>query len=257
MKKGLKSVMNKLYKASAAILSVGVFALAGCTPAASPAISFPESITVQTAQKNVITVQGSEAVKVVPDMAQIRFGISTQASDAKACQEKNNEDITRVIQFLKESGISDESLQTSNYGMNPIYDYSSGRTAVGYEMQTKIVVSDITIDQAETLLGACVDRGINNIDSVSYLSSQYDACYQEALAKAIESARQKAQVMAEASGCTLGPVVHVEEHSSSQAARYDNSFMAKSMAPGAIADVVMEPGQVSIEALVSVEFAIE
>ena len=136
MKKGLKSVMNKLYKASAAILSAGMFTLAGCTPAASPAISFPESITVQTAQKNVITVQGSEAVKVVPDMAQIRFGISTQASDAKACQEKNNEDITRVIQFLKESGISDESLQTSNYGMNPIYDYSSGRTAVVYEMQT-------------------------------------------------------------------------------------------------------------------------
>ena len=61
MKKGLKSVMNKLYKASAAILSAGMFTLAGCTPAASPAISFPESITVQTAQKNVITVQGSEA----------------------------------------------------------------------------------------------------------------------------------------------------------------------------------------------------
>lgn len=247
--------MTKLHTLSIiAVISIAALSLTGCSSTAAP--SFPDTITVQTAERNIITVQSSETVKAVPDMAQIRFGVSTQAEDAKACQEKNNEDLTRVIQFLKDSGIPDESLQTSNYGMNPIYDYTSGRTAVGYEMQTNITVSDITIDQAETLLGACVDKGINNIDSVSYLSSQYDACYQEALAKAIESARQKAQVMAEASGCTLGAVVHVEEYSSSQAGRYDSSFIARS-ANTAMADMVMEPGQLSVEAQVSVEFAIE
>lgn len=251
--------MTKLHNLSiTTIISIAALSLTGCSAAAvpAPAPSFPDTITVQSAERNIITAQGSEAVKVVPDMAQIRFGVSTQAEDAKSCQEKNNEDLTRVIDFLKGSGIPDESLQTSNYGMNPIYDYTSGRTAVGYEMQTSITVSDITIEQAETLLGACVDQGINNIDSVSYLSSQYDACYQEALAKAIESAREKAQVMAEASGCNLGAAVHVEEYSSSQAGRYDNSFIARS-SKEVLADMVMEPGQLSVEAQVSVDFAIE
>lgn len=252
--------MIKLHNLSiTTIISITALSLTGCSPAAAVTASpFPDTITVQTAERNIITAQGSETVKVVPDMAQICFGVSTQAEDAKTCQEKNNKDLTKVIDFLKGSGIPDESLQTSNYGMNPIYDYTSGRTAVGYEMQTNITVSDITIEQAETLLGACVDQGINNIDSVSYLSSQYDTCYQEALAKAIESARKKAQVMAEASGCTLGAAVHVEEYSSSQTARYENSFIARATnSPGAMADMVMEPGQLSVEAQVSVDFAIE
>jgi hypothetical protein len=242
---------------AAALISISALAIAGCSTPQTPAI--PDVITVQTKEQNVISVNSSEAVKVVPDMAQIRFGISTQAEDAKACQEKNSEDLNRVIQFLKDSGFSDTSIQVSNYGMNPIYDYSSGRTPVGYETQATIVVSDITIDQAAVLLGDCVDRGINNIDSVSYLSSKYEECYQEALTQAIDAARQKAQVMAEAGGCTLGSVVRIQEYSSSQAARYDNtSFTARSLNNGVMAaDMVMEPGQLSIEAQISVDFSIQ
>ena len=239
------------------ILTLATLTLSGCAVPSSTPAPYPDMLTVQTTERNVITVQSSETIKAVPDMAQIRFGISTQAEDAKTCQEKNTTDLARVIDFLKSSGIPDKSLQTSSYGMNPIYDYTSGRTAVGYEMQTNLTVSDITIDQAEILLGACVDKGINNIDSVSYLSSQYDACYEEALTKAIESARQKAQVIADAGGCTLGSIVRVEELSSSQTARYANSFIEKSMAPGSVADTIMEPGQLNIAAQVSVEFAIE
>ena len=82
-----------------------------------------------------------------------------------------------------------------------------------------------SIEQTGALLSACVEAGINNIDRVSYLSSQYDACYQEALSKAIEAARKKAEVMAQASGCTLGSVVHIEEYLGSQEARY-NSYSA-------------------------------
>lgn len=238
----------------AAVTAAGLLFVAGCGGSQTPA--FPDVITVRSAEPSVITVQGAETVKIVPDMAQVRFGISTQAKDAKECQQKNSEDLKQVIDFLKQSGIPEESLQTSNYGMNPIYDYTSGRTAVGYEMQTTIIVSDITIEETGTLIGACVDRGINNIDSISYLSSQYETCYEEALVKAIETARQKAQTMAQASGCTLGPVVRVQENSSSQAAKYDNTFVARSLSSG-MADVVMEPGQVSIEAQVSVDFSIE
>lgn len=232
-------------------------ALSGCAaPAPASAIEFPDVINVQSAERNVITVNSSEAVRVTPDMAQICFGVSTQTEDAKSCQEKNNQDLKRVIQFLKDSGIPDESLQTSSYGMNPVYDYSSGRTPVGYEMRAAITVSDITIDQAGTILGDCVQQGINNIESVSYLSSRYEECYQEALAKAVESARQKALVLAEAGGCTLGEVIRVEEQSSSHAARYDSSYTARSNNGVMGADMVMEPGQVSIEAQVLVEFAI-
>ena len=182
-------------------------------------------------------------------MAEIRFGVSTQEKTAKACQEKNNEDLTKVIQFLKDFGIAEESIQTSNYGLNPIYDWSSGQTLTGYEMETSLTVSDVTIDQTGTLLTACVDAGINNINRITYFSSQYDACYQEALTKAIDSARQKAQAIAEAGGCTLGAVVHVEEYADSQEARYNGYAKAAKTAGGfeaSMEDMAVEPGQVDI-----------
>lgn len=245
-------ILRKLYIAAAVSATA---ALSGC---AAPAIAVPDAINVQSAQQNTITVNSSEAVKVTPDIAQICFGVSTQTEDAKSCQEKNSEDLGRVIQFLKDSGIPDESLQTSSYGMNPVYDYSSGRTPVAYEMHTTITVSDVAIDRAGELLGACVQQGINNIESVSYLSSQYEDYYREALAKAVESARQKALILAQAGSCTLGKVIRVEEQSSSLTGRYDGSFTARSFSNGIMgADMVMEPGQVSIEAQVVVEFAIE
>ncbi len=248
--------MNRLQRISAAAaVSVAAAALSGCGAAGE--ITLPDVITVQSEEENVITVSGSETVKVVPDMAQIRFGITTQAEDAKTCQDNTNKDLSRVLQFLKDSGIPDESVQNSNYGMNPIYDYSSGRTPVGYEMQATILVSDVTLDQAAVLLTACVDKGINNIDSISYTSSRYKECYEEALVQAIDEARQKAQALAEAGGCALGEVVRIQELSS-RSAQYDSSYVARSANSGLMgADMVIEPGQVSVEAMVSVDFAIQ
>jgi len=254
--------MNSIQKLlSAAALSLCAAGLAGCTQAQAPqAMSFPNTLQVQSVEQNVITVQSSETVKVVPDMAEIHFAVSTQEKDAKTCQEKNNEDLARVIQFLKDFGIADESIQTSNYGLNPIYDWSAGQTVTGYEMETSLTVSDVSIEQTGTLLSSCVDAGINNIRQISYFSSQYDSCYQEALAKAIEASRQKAQAIAEAGGCTLGTIVHVEEYADSQQARYEGYSKRAAITDAAAAmesmDAAVEPGQVSIEARVSVDFSI-
>ncbi len=252
--------MNSIRKLmSVSALSLSMAALAGCSQAQAPqTVSIPNILQVENLEQNVITVQSTETVKVVPDMAEIRFAVSTQEKDAKTCQEKNNEDLTRVIQFLTDFGIAKESIQTSRYGLNPIYDWSAGQTITGYEMETSLTVSDVTIEQTGTLITACVDAGINNINHISYLSSQYDSCYQEALAKAIDSAREKAQALAEAGGCTLGAIVHVEEYSDMQAARYEGYAKTTAMASGAeVEDMAVEPGQVSVEARISVDFSIQ
>ena len=94
-----------------------------------------------------------------------------------------------------------------------------------------------------------MDKGINNIDSISYTSSQYKECYETALVQAIDEARHKAQALAEAGGCTLGEVVRIQELSS-QSAQYDSSYVARSSNSGLMgADMVIEPGQVSVEAI--------
>ncbi len=243
---------------TALLAAAVILGLTGCTQAAS---SQPVSDTfkVETVAEKVITVQAVEKVKVTPDIAEIVFAVSTQAADAKSCQEKNAEDLATVITFLKGTGIEQQSIQTSNYGLNPVYDWNSGRTITGYEMQTNITVSDIPIDKTGELLSSCVEAGINNIQNVTYLSSQYDTSYQQALSGAIEAAKVKANTLAQASGCILGPVVKVEEFTANQQARYtgyQNYSAAKEDALEA-APMAVEPGQLTITAQISVDFEIQ
>lgn len=250
--------MRKHFTQTAVILAaVSAIGLTACTQGSTTA-PIPDTIKVENVKDNVITVQSTEEVKVVPDMAELAFSVTTQAADAKACQEQNSKDLDNVISFLKGTGIAETSIQTSNYGLDPIYDWNSGRTITGYEMNTTITVSDIPIDQAGTLISSSVEAGINSISQVTYLSSKYDETYQQALKNAIASAKVKAEAIAEAGGCTLGPVVHVEEYNDNQIARYSTykNAAVEDMAAGA-ASMSVEPGQLSVEARVTVEFEIQ
>ncbi len=240
---------------AAALIAAASLSVTACAQTGSAAI--PGTITVDNKADSTIKVQNTEEIKVVPDIAEINFAVSTQAGDPKSCQEKNSEDLSKVITFLKNSGIDEKSIQTSNYGLQPIYDWNSGQSITGYEMRTSLTVSDLPMDQAGPLLSSCVDAGINNIDNVTYLSSKYDETYKEALKKAIESSKTKAEAIAEASGRTLGEISNVEENSTYSDARYNGYSASGTEAAMNAKSMVVEPGQISIEAQVTVTYQLK
>lgn len=239
---------------AAVLISAGALSLTACG-----STTIPESIKVQNIDSNVISVSSREQVKVEPDMAEIIYSVYSQASDAQTCQTQNNSDLQKVLDLLKELGVEEKSIQTSNYGMSPIYNWEDGKTVSGYEMTTQVTVSNIAIDRVGQILSDSVDVGINSIDEVNYMSSKYDEAYQEALAKAVNAAKAKAQAMADAGGCMLGRIINIQEYSSNQVARY-NGYSAGAGAAakeeGAM-DMGVMPGEVEIEANIAVEFSIE
>lgn len=163
-----------------AAVAAAALGLGGC----GTGTQIPDTIKVQNmdADSNTITVIGKEEVKVVPDMAEIEYSIYTKKETAAECQSENAKDLNAAIEKLKSLGVEEKSIQTSSYGLNPIHDWNSSDQAVtGYEMTTRLTVSDIPIDQAGTILSESVSAGVNGIDSVTYFSSGYDASYQEAL----------------------------------------------------------------------------
>lgn len=217
----------------------------------------PDTIKVQNIERNVITAAGSEEVRVVPDIADIKYGIHTEATDAASCQSKNAEEVNKVVELLKGFGIEEKQIQTSGFNLNPRYSWNNDKqTLIGYEMRTTITISDLSLEKVGTVLTESVNAGINNIESITYQSSQYDASYQEALKLAIASAREKAEAMAEAGSCSLGKVVNIEEFSPNTEAKA-NTYLMKEDAQATAGVMNVMPGEVSIEARVSVEFQIQ
>lgn len=204
----------------------------------------------------VITVNSRESVKVVPDIAEIVIGVTNQDTDAKVCQEQNAESVNAMIETLKAMGVEEKSIRTSNYNLSTQNDWNNGGLIIGYEMTAQLTVGDIELTRVGDILAAVVDAGANEIRSVSYLSGRYETSYQEALQLAVESAGEKARVLAEAGGCTLGPVSEIKEYSDNQEVRYQSSsasVMREEMGAG-VADIM--PGEISIEASISVTFEI-
>lgn len=243
------------------LLTAGAMAMASAAGLTGCA-SAPASVTVQSAENTGITVTSQEKVKAEPDIAEITYSVYSQAADARTCQSENQTDVDAVLALLKEKGIADTSVQTSDLGLNPIYDWENGKKVTGYEMTTEVIVSDVAIADAGTIISDSVNAGINSIDSVQYQCSNFDELYQEALKKAIESARVKAEAMAEAGGCKLGTVTNVQEYSSGQQTRYyDNAYSGMAMKETAMEDAGagrnLMPGQVDIEAEVSATFSIQ
>lgn len=246
--------MKKYLLIPAAALMTGTLLFTGCGQAQG---QIPDTVKVQNVDNSIIQVSSREQVKVEPDIAKIVYGVYSQASDAETCQTQNNTDLQHVIDVLKEQGVAETSIQTSSYGMNPTYDWQSGKTITGYEMTTQVTVTDIPMDHVGSVLSASVDAGINSIESVTYQSSKYDESYQEALAKAIGAAKVKAEAMAAAGGCKLGKIVNIEEYAGNQTARasvYNGQMKEEGLAMDRMA---VMPGQIEIEANITVEFAIE
>lgn len=212
---------------------------------------------------NVISVNSRETVNVVPDIAQVVYSVRTEAQTAADCQRKNGESVSSVISGLIESGVDESSIQTSDFYMNPRYNYS-GSTAklIGYEATATLTVSDLPIADLDEILSSSVDSGINTIQSITYMASDYDKGYQEALQKAMDTALQKAQALAASCGRNVGNAINITETSGYSQARYDdnsrsnivNSMMKMEAAEDLAATAGIMPGEINVEASVTVEY---
>lgn len=250
--------------------------LTGCgnTPSENPAPEGQLAVDAQTTNpvlssspqdaygSNSITVNSSEKVTVVPDIAEVVYSVRTQAREAAACQQQNTEQVSQVIELLKGLNVAETSIQTSDYYMNPVYDYSGNTARVtGYEAITTLTVSDLPIDGLDEILVQSVSGGINTISSITYQASKYDESYQAALTAAVSTAHQKAEVLAGAAGCNIGSVINIQETSGYSEARYSDYALTNKYRSSAKEELMAEadtagimPGEIQVEASIVVEY---
>ena len=212
-----------------------------------------------------VTVTGTDSVSVAPDTADLSLAVRTENADANACQEQAAQTIDAVTAALVDFGVSEDNIVTSDVNLYPQYDYSTDvETIVGYQMYVGITVEGLAIDQVGEAISTATAAGANVVNNVSYYRSDYDAQYQQALLKAIEQARGKAEAIASATGASLGDPVSVTEGYDSQQYRLTNNVSyaadeaatADSASGSAQLKLDVDPGTIEIEATVTVEYSV-
>ena len=246
---------KKMTAAACAALALAmILALTGCgasvisaSPAAEPV---PE-----------ITVTASATVRLVPDKATVSFGVETQEKTADRAQKINSEAVRNVMDILTARGIEEKSIRTTSYSMYPQYDWSddSDQEIIGYVVITSMTVEDQNIEDLGSLLSACTEAGVNDVDSVRFLCSGYDEAYREALGQAVASSKAEAEAMAQGAGKKLGDPISIVEGWQDTSARYGkNADMAVTEAAAdGYSGPVFQPGETEITANVTVTYGMK
>lgn len=205
--------------------------------------------TVSTAAgQHSIVVTGDGTVTTVPDRAQVSFGVSTDARTASAALHMNAAEITKVIAALKGQGVAAADIRTDLVSLSPRYS-QAGDAVVGFTATNSVTATLRNLDKAGATIDAAVDAGANQISGPNLVRSDQTALYRAALRAAITNAKGKAQTIARASGLHLRRITDVTEGSTAPPV----PLAAKA---GAEASTPIEPGTQTIEATVTVTFAV-
>ena len=244
----MKKILSGVICAALAIAMV--FGLTACGTATVVTAPATESVPE-------ITVSASATVRLVPDKATVSFGVTTQEATADEAQARNTEAVRNVMDVLTGRGIEEKSIRTESYSMYPQYDWSQNgdQRIIGYVVTTSMSVQDQNIEDLGKLLSACVEAGINDVDSVRFLCSGYDEAYREALAQAVALSKDEAEAMAAGAGKKLGDPVSITEGYQDTSSRYGktaNVYTEEAVMDDAIP--VFQPGETEITANVTVTY---
>ena len=165
--------------------------------------------------KNTITISGEGKVLAVPDIGEVSLGVLSDAKTVAAAQKDNTDKMNKVIQAMKDLGVDEKDLKTTSYSINPNYQYISGKSIIiGYQVSQTLDVKIRQLDKASDILAKAADNGVNQIGSISFTIDNPDSIKAEARKKAINDAKQKADVLKNDLGVNIVKIVSFSESSS-------------------------------------------
>lgn len=232
--------MKRLLLVVAAGLTV--VALAGAV--GMPDLAGAQDATV--AEPDTLTVSGVGSVNAVPDEAQMSFGVEARRPTAQAAVAANADAMRKVINALRQAGAREIATQWVN-----VYPYSrDDGTIDGYSASNSVSATS-DIGDAAALIDAAVEAGANQVSGPGMSSSNAEALYRQALAKAVAEARARAEVLAKAAGRSLGEITTIVEAGASPVPYYDRAAVT-----GEAASTPIVPGQQETTASISVTFSL-
>ncbi len=242
-----------------ATVSISAAILLACSGASnnSAAVAQVEQSTISIMPRT-ISVSGVGKVSSTPDMATITFSTMGKGDNAGDAYNANNKEMAKLARAIKDAGISDTDLQTSNFSLSPEYKYNNvtrENTIVGYRATASLTVKVKNIDFVPNIIDAAVEGGATGMNGLFFGFNDPEGLQNDARKKAIAHARAKAELYAAEAGVIVGEVISISEAGAAPAPR--PMMMARSASMDMAEGAPIEIGENQLSASVNVVFAIK
>lgn len=247
--------MKRLLPAVAALALAAVLG-AACGDSDAPASAAPGSSPVAGEGPAVISASGLGTVTGKPDVLTVQLGVETSAPRAEDALDDNNNRATALIDTLKQRGVADKDIQTSQLSIYPRYD-DQGRRITGYQANNMVTAKLRDLGGAGALIDAAAEVAGDavRVNSIAFSIDDDSALLATARADAVRRAKAQAEQMAEAAGVKLGKVRSISE-SGSSAPPMPYPMYAGAPAADAAKSVPIEAGSQELNLTVNVIYEI-
>ncbi len=219
----------------------------------------PFSVTsVSTTKDSLFTVSGKGEITAIPDTATLSLGVTKKANTIQAAQDQVNTIINKLSNDLKSLGVDSKNIKTTNYSVNPEYDYTTGNQKLtGYNVDTNLQIKITPIDKANQAIDLATKDGATDIGGIQFglADDKQKQLENQARQQAIDDAKSKAQTLSHQSGIRLGRIVDVQETPQYNPMPFaTNELMAKSADGISSAPTELNPGQNKISLTVTLSY---
>jgi uncharacterized protein len=174
----------------------------------------PVAVSAQNNDARTISVSGEGIYRVSPDMAIVRFGVVTRSDNPEEARAENAAAAREAMNAVRELGIEERRIRMESLRLQPRREYVQETRRWeerGFEAVRDVVVHVDNLDLLPDVVTRVVQRGANRLHQVSYELQDREHARNEALRRAAENARAKAELLTSTLGAELGPIRMISE----------------------------------------------
>lgn len=200
---------------------------------------------------HTLLVNGEGIVQASPDQATITLGVRTENIDPATAQQENAILVANVLKAMTSLGIPDDQIKTTDYRIEPQYDYQDGKEVFrNYKVTHMIEILTSQINQVGAIVDTAVKNGANSVSHIRFSLANPELVYNQALSISLRNAYQKALAITKTIRTTLvpTPLKVVELSGEPLPVLYQANVFSKAAA------TPIQPGELTISARVQVEY---
>lgn len=206
-----------------------------------------------------LVVQGGGTVYMPADQVCITLGVNLTGQDMAELQNEVNSTINAIDAALQEAGLDKNAISTAYIYIYPVYDYdTTPEEIIGYRINNLLSIATDDIENIGNYIDIAFAAGANTFDSIRFTAKDDSEAQKLALELAVQNAAEKAQIIATASGKTLGDIVLIEDMTENNYYYYAdtaNGASAYTLAKeSAEVATTVRASQVSVTASVQIEY---
>jgi len=163
-----------------------------------------------------INVSGNATVNAPADQIKINLSVINTGKFSESAIKENAEKMNLLIKSLKDVGLTDKEIKTSDYNLSPNWtpktenpDKNWIPEIISYTVSNTLSIKTEKLELTGKIIETVVGKGANKIDFINYDLSKPESYKSEAIKQAIANAKNYAKAIEEATGMKIEEILEI------------------------------------------------